>query len=302
MTLAVPDADFASHFFKGHGTQNDFVILYDPAAALDLTVEAVAALCDRQRGIGADGLLRVARAGELVARGVLDAHPDDVAPEDWFMDYRNADGSIAEMCGNGVRVFAHFCRAAGLVESDVFTVGSRAGGRVVTVHSFDDSEAEVSVSMGLARLGVESSARIDGVDYAGVAVDVGNPHLAAVVDGLSVQQLAALDFSRGASFDAEVFPHGVNVEVLTAPVAHGAVFDASMRVIERGVGETRSCGTGLVAAAAAALRSIGRDTGELRLTVPGGQVTVTIDAAGATLRGPSRLVARGTLIDGWQRG
>lgn len=302
VTLALPDADFASHFFKGHGTQNDFVILYDPAATIELTAEAVAALCDRQRGIGADGLLRVARAGELVARGVLEAHPDDVAPEDWFMDYRNADGSIAEMCGNGVRVFAHFCRAAGLVEQDVFTVGSRAGGRVVTVHSFDESQAQVSVSMGPVRLGVESTAQIDGVDYPGVAVDVGNPHLAAVVPGLTVDKLAELDFSRGAAFDAVVFPHGVNVEVLTPPVADGERFDASMRVIERGVGETRSCGTGLVAAGAAALRSIGRDAGTLRLTVPGGSVTVTIDDAGATLRGPSRLVARGTLIDGWQRG
>ncbi|MFW0790350.1 diaminopimelate epimerase [Gordonia sp. CPCC 205333] len=302
MTLTLPDAGSVSQFFKGHGTQNDFVLLYDPAATVDLTVDAVAALCDRQRGIGADGLLRVARAGELVARGVLDAHPDDVAPEDWFMDYRNADGSIAEMCGNGVRVFAHFCRAAGLVDFDVFTVGSRAGGRVVTVHSFDDSQAEVSVEMGPARVGEQSSALIDGIEYTGVVVDVGNPHLAAVVDGLTVDDLAGLDFSRGADIDTVVFPHGANVEVLTPPVAEGEIFSAAMRVIERGVGETRSCGTGLVAAGAAALRSIGQMTGELRLTVPGGQVTVHIADAGATLRGPSRLVARGTLIDGWERG
>ncbi|GAB17957.1 diaminopimelate epimerase [Gordonia effusa NBRC 100432] len=302
MTLTLPDAGSVSQFFKGHGTQNDFVLLYDPAATLELTPDAVAALCDRQRGIGADGLLRVARAGELVARGVLDAHPDDVAPDDWFMDYRNADGSIAEMCGNGVRVFAHFCRATGLVESDVFTVGSRAGGRVVTVHSYDDSQAEVSVEMGRVRIDGESSATIDGVDYPGVVVDVGNPHLAAVVEGLSIDALAELDFIAGADIDAGVYPHGANVEILTPPVADGDVYRASMRVIERGVGETRSCGTGLVAAGAAALRSLGRDTGELRLTVPGGQVTVIIADDGATLRGPSRLVARGALIDGWERG
>ncbi len=286
-------------FVKGHGTQNDFVIIYDPTAAVDLSVARVAALCDRQRGIGADGVLRVARAAELVQRGVLDSHPDDVAPEDWFMDYRNADGSIAEMCGNGVRVFAHYCVVNGLVGTDEFTVGTRAGGRRVRVHSFTESDADVSVEMGVAQLGVESVATIADVDYLGVAVDVGNPHLAAVVPGMSVEALAALDFTRGATFDEDVFPHGVNVEILTAPVPADGTYTANMRVIERGVGETRSCGTGLVAAGAAALRSIGRDEGELELTVPGGQVTVTITTAGSTLRGPSRLVAHGTLIDGW---
>lgn len=302
VTLTLPDAGSASRFFKGHGTQNDFVLLYDPTAAVELTVDAVAALCDRQRGIGADGLLRIARAGELVARGVLDAHPDDVAPQDWFMDYRNADGSIAEMCGNGVRVFAHFCRAAGLVDTDVFTVGSRAGGREVRVHSFDDSSADVSVSMGIAALGEQSSATLDGVEYPGVAVDVGNPHLAAVVAGLSVERLAELDFTHGADIDPSVFPHGANVEIITPPVADGQRWRASMRVIERGVGETRSCGTGLVAAGAAGLRSLGESAGELLLSVPGGQVTVVIADDGATLRGPSRLVAAGELIEGWQRG
>lgn len=116
-------------FVKGHGTQNDFVVLADPAAELTLDTEMVAALCDRQRGIGADGLLRVARTGALVERGVLAALPDGVAADDWFMDYRNGDGSIAEMCGNGVRVFAHFVRATGLTATDAFTVGSRAGAR-----------------------------------------------------------------------------------------------------------------------------------------------------------------------------
>ncbi len=124
----MPDTD-SIEFTKGHGTQNDFVVLPDPQVRLELTVEQIAALCDRQRGLGADGVLRVARAGALRAAGVLAELPDGVGEQDWFMDYRNADGSIAEMCGNGVRVFAHYLAASGLETRAEFVVGSRAGAR-----------------------------------------------------------------------------------------------------------------------------------------------------------------------------
>ncbi|GAB09330.1 diaminopimelate epimerase [Gordonia araii NBRC 100433] len=292
-------AAFPRDFWKGHGTQNDFIIVDDPGALLALEPATVAALCDRQRGIGADGLLRVARAGTLVDAGVLNGLGEGIAADDLFMDYRNADGSIAEMCGNGVRVFAHFCRVVGLADTDEFVVGSRAGARPVRIHEFTPTSADVSVQMGPARRGVTSAATIDGHVYRGLAVDVGNPHLACVVAGLSHKELAALDFTGGADFDASVFPEGVNVELVTEPVSDGAVLSASMRVIERGVGETRSCGTGLVAAASAALASRDRESGQLRLTVPGGRVEVEIDGVtGSTLRGPSRLVARGELFDG----
>ncbi len=122
----MPDSD-SIEFTKGHGTQNDFVVLPDPQVRLELTVDQIAALCDRQRGLGADGVLRVARAGALRAAGVLAELPDGVGEQDWFMDYRNADGSIAEMCGNGVRVFAHYLAASGLETRAEFVVGSRAG-------------------------------------------------------------------------------------------------------------------------------------------------------------------------------
>jgi len=287
-------------FWKGHGTQNDFIIVDDPGALLPLEPATVAALCDRQRGIGADGLLRVARAGTLVDAGVLTGLGEGIAADDLFMDYRNADGSIAEMCGNGVRVFAHYCRVTGLVDADEFVVGSRAGARPVRIHSISDTDADVSVAMGPARRGVTSSATIDGRVYRGLAVDLGNPHLACVVPGLTHGELGAIDFSGGVQFDAGVFPEGVNVELLTEPVDDGAALIASMRVIERGVGETRSCGTGLVASASALLASVGRDEGLLRITVPGGRVEVAIADGGrsSTLRGPSRLVARGELFDG----
>ncbi|WP_245569656.1 diaminopimelate epimerase [Gordonia shandongensis] len=289
-------------FVKGHGTQNDFVVLPDPAARIDLNADLVRTLCDRRRGLGADGVLRVARAGALIAQGVLTALPDGVAADDWFMDYRNGDGSIAEMCGNGVRVFAHYCRVAGLVDTDRFDVGTRAGSRPVTVHAVDESAADVSVEMGTVALGSQSVATIADRRYGGTAVDVGNPHLACIVDGLTPAALADLDLGGGVALDDGLFPHGANVEIVTPlqPSDDGDVdFHGHMRVVERGVGETRSCGTGLVAAAAAALAGLDRRAGTVAITVPGGDVSIAVGDRTAVLRGPSRLVARGDLVPGW---
>lgn len=286
-------------FAKGHGTQNDFVVLPDLDAALALTPGVVTALCDRRRGLGADGVLRVTTAGAAAAAGVFARLPEGVAAQDWYMDYRNADGSIAQMCGNGVRVFAHYLRASGLESRDEFVVGSLAGARPVVVHGFDAEEpfeAEVTVDMGKAnRLGT-GSAVVGGRTFTGLAVDVGNPHLACVSD-LSVAGLAALDVGAPVSFDTEQFPDGVNVEIV-AVRSHDAV---DMRVHERGVGETRSCGTGTVAAAVAALARAGEETGTLAVRIPGGEVTVTITEATSYLRGPSVLVAHGELAEQWWR-
>ncbi|MGB6516806.1 MAG: diaminopimelate epimerase [Mycobacterium sp.] len=282
-------------FAKGHGTQNDFVVLPDLDATLTLTPTAVAALCDRRRGLGADGVLRVTTAGAALAAGVLDRVPDGVRADDWYMDYRNADGSTAQMCGNGVRVFAHYLRASGLETRDEFVVGSLAGPRPLVLHRVDETNAEISVDMGKAnRLG-PGQAVVGGRVFSGVAVDVGNPHLACVDPALTVDALAALDVAAPVDFDHAQFPDGVNVEVLTAP-ADGAV---SMRVHERGVGETRSCGTGTVAAAVAALAHAGTTSGTLTVRVPGGDVVVTVTEATSYLRGPSVLVARGEISEEW---
>ncbi|OBF15698.1 diaminopimelate epimerase [Mycobacterium sp. ACS4331] len=282
-------------FAKGHGTQNDFVVLPDPAAELDLTPARVFALCDRRRGLGADGVLRVTTAGVARDAGVLATLPDGVGADDWFMDYRNADGSIAEMCGNGVRVFAHYLVASGLVSDREFVVGTRAGARPVVIHGFDPVTAEVTVDMGKANQFGAGTATVGGREFTGVAVDVGNPHLACVDPQLSLADLMALDVAAPVQFDAALFPNGVNVEVLTAPV-DGAV---SMRVHERGVGETRSCGTGTVAAAVAALRHADAATGTVVVRIPGGEVTVTVTDATSWLRGPSVLLARGEISDDW---
>jgi diaminopimelate epimerase len=284
-------------FAKGHGTENDFVLLPDVGAALVLTPGVVAALCDRRRGLGADGVLRVTTADAALAAGVFDRIPEGVAPDDWYMDYRNADGSIAQMCGNGVRVFAHYLRASGLEQRDEFVVGSLAGPRPVVMRDVDALSADVTVDMGKANQFGTGSAVVGGRRFGGIAVDVGNPHLACVEASLTEAELAALDVAAPVEIDGVQFPEGVNVEVLTAPVDGGV----TMRVHERGVGETRSCGTGTVAAAVAALRHRGDETGALRVRIPGGEVTVTITDATSYLRGPSVLVANGELSDAWWR-
>ncbi|ORI25595.1 diaminopimelate epimerase [Rhodococcus sp. 1168] len=285
------------HFAKGHGTQNDFLVLHDPDVEIELLRARVAALCDRRQGLGADGVLRVSRAGRLRDAGVLDRLPSGVGSTDWFMDYRNADGSIAEMCGNGVRVFAHYLRANGLESRDCFVVGSRAGARPVTVHAFDDTTADVTVGMGEVHLMGASNTTLGGRRYDGIGIDVGNPHLACVDPTADITSLRALDLATPPELDGSFFTAGANVEILTR-LQSGRV---DMRVFERGVGETRSCGTGTVAAAAAALSYEGLDSGRVVVGVPGGEVTVSIDDEGASLRGPSVLLANGTIDDQWWR-
>ncbi len=291
-------------FVKGHGTENDFVVLPDDEARIDLSPARVAALCDRPRGLGADGVLRVARTGALVQAGVLaPGAPEGVGEQDWFMDYRNADGSVAEMCGNGVRVFAHYLQASGRESRSGFTVGTRAGARTVRVAGGGGPGGEARVAVGMGAVSGRGDAAVvlggpAGTPLRGLAVDVGNPHLVCVVEGLDADGLAELDIASAPAFDAAQFPEGVNVEVVT-PLRAGGV---SMRVHERGVGETRSCGTGTVAAAFAALSAAGQGSGSVEVSVPGGSVTVTVSGDGqAVLEGPSVLVASGSVDDCWWR-
>jgi diaminopimelate epimerase len=267
-------------FSKGHGTQNDFVVLPDPGGTLDLTPRRVAALCDTHRGLGADGVLRVVRWE------ALEDGPVPVDGVEWFMDYRNADGSVAEMCGNGVRVYARYLEYRGWLPAGELELGTRGGVRGVQV-----ARDEVSVDMGPATVGEDATASLDGHAFPGVAVDVGNPHLACVTD----VAIGALDLKRPPGHDPALFPHGVNVEFVT-PIVDGTV---SMRVHERGVGETRSCGTGTVAAVVAALRHAGRKTGTVTVDTPGGRLRVTVDDDTTTLHGPAVLVAHGEIDADW---
>ncbi|GAA4565029.1 diaminopimelate epimerase [Planotetraspora kaengkrachanensis] len=262
-------------FVKGHSTENDFVILPDADARLDLGPMLVRWLCDRRAGIGADGVLRVVRTK-------LCAEVADQADEaEWFMDYRNADGSVAEMCGNGVRVFARYLVDSGLAGAGELAVATRAGVKRARLGTTGD----VSVDMGMPRVLGVSSTTVNGREYQGLNVNVGNPHLACVID----DPIAGLDLTREPGYDREVYPAGVNIELLNRVGDHAV----SMRVHERGSGETRSCGTGAVATAMAAAHAAGETTGTWTVRVLGGTVTVTLDDRTSHLAGPAALVASG---------
>jgi diaminopimelate epimerase len=219
-------------------------------------------------------------------------HPDAAgyaADAEWFMDYWNSDGSFAEMCGNGVRVFVRYLIAAGLATADAsgLAVATRAG--VVRAHVGEDA---ISVDMGLPTVYADSVAMVGERSFAGTAVDCGNPHLVCALP--SGAELSTVDLDRPPGFDAELFPAGVNVEfVAPASSDSGADLYVRMRVFERGSGETLSCGSGACAVAAVALRDAGLDTGVVAVDVPGGRLTATFDGTTCWLAGPAVLVADG---------
>jgi diaminopimelate epimerase len=274
-------------FAKGHGTGNDFLILPDPDGAMAVPPNLVARLCDRRTGLGADGILRVVRvraAGDAVPGGA--AGPAGAA--EWFMDYRNADGSIAEMCGNGIRVFARYLLDHGLAEGPDLAVATRAGLRLVRA----EPGGEYTVDMGAPSVGGHAVAEIGSGPHDGLAVSLGNPHLACVVD----RPVAEFDLAAAPVVDRGEFPDGVNVEVVRILGER----HLEMRVHERGSGETMSCGTGAVAAAvAAAANGQPRLTGVWTVQVPGGTLTVTLTPATSLLTGPAVIVAEGQLDEAW---
>ncbi|MFI7297660.1 diaminopimelate epimerase [Streptomyces sp. NPDC050121] len=277
-------------FLKGHGTENDFVIVPDAENAIDLTPAAVAALCDRRAGIGGDGVLHVVRSA---------AHPEakDMAAEaEWFMDYRNGDGSVAEMCGNGVRVFARYLQRAGLVTEGDLAVATRGG--VKSVHIAKDGD--VTVGMGRARLPEgDVTVNVGARSWPARNVNMGNPHAVAFVDDLAH---AGDLFSPPPFSPASAYPDGVNVEF----VVDRGPRHVALRVHERGSGETRSCGTGACAVAVAAARRDGLDpaaTGTpvtYTVDLPGGRLLITERPDGEIeMTGPAVIVATGEIDPEW---
>jgi len=284
-------------FTKGHGTGNDFVIIADPDGALELRPEQVAALCDRNFGIGGDGLLRVVRSKHLPeGRAQLEEEP----AAEWFMDYRNADGSLAEMCGNGIRVFAKFLLEHGhaaLEPGSTLPIATRAGVRDVT-----RSATGFQVDLGRWRLDPDETlvrARDLPVARPGQGVNVGNPHVVVAVaddaelDGIDLAYPPLLEPRPAAGANVEfVVPH--------EPMIVDGVGAIRMRVHERGVGETLSCGSGVAAAAIAVRHWAGPAApDQWRVDVPGGTLGVrmfpTEEGEHVGLSGPAVLVYSGTI-------
>jgi diaminopimelate epimerase len=267
-------------FAKGHATMNDFILIKDRLGTLALSDDDIRWLCDRRAGLGADGVLRAVKAEYMP-----EWHGD---PSLWFMDYRNADGSIAQMCGNGLRLFVRYLMDEDLMPRDQVTVATRAGKRTVR-ELFD---GRLRATMGRVEVADRTTwVRLGGQEFEAAAVDVGNPH--AVVRMSGITPLRGLDLSARLELDRARFPEGANVEFYVEE-GPGRI---RLRVLERGVGETFSCGTGVVAASAVLVRqNTSSSEGDCEVTVRGGHLQVRIAADETYLTGPAVVVARGEAI------
>ena len=249
----------------GHGTENDFVLVFDPKDENSITTAQTAAICNRESGIGADGLIRIVKRDDK-----------------WFMDYRNSDGSLAEMCGNGIRVMARYLVERGHQPEGIFAINTRDGIKHLRVPLTDD----ISVNMGqVTDEGEAITAATNGRIWNGYNISVGNPHAVVFVDDMS--EVGALDIAPVVR-PLDSYPEGVNVEFVK--ILEGNTI--AMRVFERGSGETRSCGTGTCAVAlAATLHTKAKLPATWIITPPGGRLEVSIDGhLNATLTGPALLI------------
>ena len=251
----------------GHGTHNDFVLLFDAEDQIEISAEQVQRICNRGSGIGADGFIKIVKRDGK-----------------WFMDYRNADGSIAEMCGNGIRVMARYLVERGHQPEGIFGINTRAGMRFLAAPADDD----ISVNMGKAVLDdeyPEIAVTVGDKSWPGFNINVGNPHAVVFVDELA----EAGDLLTAPTVDPhEAYPEGVNVEFVQL-LPNG---ELAMRVHERGVGETQSCGTGTCAVALAATLKNGKNLpSHWVINPPGGRLVVDTDGhSNATLIGPAVLL------------
>ncbi|RUQ21112.1 diaminopimelate epimerase [Kocuria sp. HSID16901] len=292
---------------KAHGTGNDFVIVTDPEGNLALDAELVAAVCDRHQGIGADGFIRAIRSEHLAeGRSVVESH----SSAEWFMDYRNSDGSLSEMCGNGVRAFVHYLSHEGLVsleEGQSLTIGTRDGAKTVARVA-----SGYAVDMGAWGFIDGEEARSSGSDALvtarglktprpGLSITMGNPHTVVALAGEEKLEKLGLESAP------TVRPHpdgGTNVEFVVPLDSDESetIGRIAMRVHERGSGETQSCGTGACAAAAATRFWAGEDApDEWIIDVPGGSLGATFvlgpdDLEHIVLSGPATLVGRVVLM------
>ena len=265
---------------KHHGLANDFLVLLDDKDSHPLDAGVARALCDRRTGVGADGLIRATPGGSGA----------DVVVA---MELRNADGSPAEMSGNGIRCLAQALILAGWTVGPAIPIRTEAGLRTVTLHDRSDPRTyDLSVAMGSARIEGEAPEWAAGTIGRTLRIDVGNPHL---VFEVAPSQDAEVDLVElGEQVNSKV-PGGANVHLLSA----GDRRRIAIRSYERGVGPTAACGTGACAAAVAA-RAWGLAGDVVVVDQAGGTAEVTVGGDGAVvLRGPATFVATVELPEGW---
>lgn len=267
-------------FLKGHGAGNDFIVLNATTGGLNPSAKAVEVLCDRRKGIGADGILRLAPASEF---NVTDAN--------YFMDYRNSDGSLGQTCGNGLRVVARFLVEQGYEQAGSFQIGTRAG--TVTAHvAPDDTNFEnIAINMGtFAQLNRDLTVSTETGSWQASGIESPNPHAVSIVG--SIWDAGSLSDYPSVTPDG-TFPDGVNFEF----VEPKSPTHIAMRTHERGVGETLACGSGSCAAAQVWAIKNGLEPGwSVQVDLLGGTVFVDQDLTGSLiLRGGAQIVATGNI-------
>ena len=253
-------------FSKGHGTGNDFVLIYDPRDEIVLTESQVAAICDRSFGIGADGLIKIVKKNDK-----------------WFMDYRNSDGSLAEICGNGTRVMSRYLLENKLVESNDFTILTRAGEVKVLVNA----DSSISVDLGpIVDQGIDITVLTNGAEFAGRLFTAPNPHVVVIVEQLDE---AGTLLNAPLVVQEDKLSNGANFEFVQLVGPN----EVAMRVYERGVGETLSCGSG-ACSVAVYMQQFWQTDESITVNVPGGKLVIEkLANQMVRLTGPAVIVASG---------
>lgn len=292
--------------YKAHATGNDFVVYLDEDGTHEPTADEVRFLCDRHFGIGGDGLIRLAHpqaVSDVNERQIADCAAGDA---DWFMDYRNADGSLAEMCGNGTRAITLFAQQQGIADQPggkPFRLGTRAGVKVLT--SLGDVPG-LGKDVFQVEMGAWKRGDVDGYEVTipgtsgsarGTFVDMGNPHVVAVLEDAfaSLPNVEDLDLITKPVVAPEI-PSDQNVEFVRIDEQSEGddAGEAIMRVNERGCGETLSCGTGLCATAITLRAKTGID--HWTITVRGGTLRVDVTDEDVKLTGSATIVGKIELL------
>lgn len=292
--------------YKAHATGNDFVVYLDEDGTHEPTADEVRFLCDRHFGIGGDGLIRLAHpqaVSDVNERQIADCAAGDA---DWFMDYRNADGSLAEMCGNGTRAITLFAQRQGIADQPggkPFHLDTRAGVKILT--SLGDVPG-LGKDVFQVEMGAWKRGDVDGYEVTipgtsgsarGTFVDMGNPHVVAVLEDAfaSLPNVEDLDLVTKPVVAPEI-PSDQNVEFVRIDEQSEGddAGEATMRVNERGCGETLSCGTGLCATAITLRAKTGID--HWTITVRGGTLRVDVTDEDVKLTGSATIVGKIELL------
>ncbi|WP_169170976.1 diaminopimelate epimerase [Bifidobacterium oedipodis] len=283
---------------KVHATGNDFVVYLDQTGQWEPTGEEIRLLCDRHFGIGGDGLIRLTKpafVSDLSDSQRQEAHDGGA---EWFMDYRNADGSLAEMCGNGTRAITLFAQHEGVADvNKPFRLGTRAGVKTLTPHGsmapYGDNVFQVD--MGKWIIGEDNAYEVTIPGTKGSArgtfVDMGNPHVVAVVEDAfsTLPTVEDLDLVVkpvvNPTIETDQNVEFVRIDDIDEQTGIG---EATMRVNERGCGETLSCGTGLCATGVVLRSKTGIEHWDI--TVRGGTLRVDVSQQDVKLTGSATLV------------